>query len=152
MTLDPQSLIQLRERIALAKGFSPDERTLMLDARWTDSHDKAAKFISVRCGLDLGIFERACLVHEMWFANYDRDKDGGDVGTLPPPSERADRREMLMMVCVDRDRFRIGHWEILRPHPRKKPTLGEFTIPQADELMSFSAAFRGLLRNDGTRQ
>lgn len=32
MTLDPQSLIQLRERIALAKGFSPDERTLMLDA------------------------------------------------------------------------------------------------------------------------
>lgn len=31
MTIDPQSLTDLRERIALAKDFSPDERTLILD-------------------------------------------------------------------------------------------------------------------------
>lgn len=67
-----------------------------------------------------------------------------------PPSQRPDRRERLLIVGVDRDSHRVGSWEITRPDG--KPQLGEFQTADNAGFVALSGAFRGLIKDDGTRQ
>lgn len=124
---------------------------VITSAQWDDSANKAYKFMLVRTGIELGAVERCCLVHEMWYAQYKTPASGViDIDNTPLPSERPDRMEMLMIVGVDRDAHRIGHWEIKRPGTKKRPHLGEFQ--NIDDFTSISNAFRGLLKTDGIPQ
>lgn len=107
----------------------PTSELVLLPAAWRDLDDKARKFITIRAMLDLGIFDHACLVHEMWFANLDMPERAAlDVRTMTPPSQRPDRKEMLMMVALDRTQHRFQQWEIKRRWSRK-PTLMPFQSP-----------------------
>jgi hypothetical protein len=118
-------------------------------AGWSDLQDKENKFLVMRAGLELGMMKCVCLVHEMWFKQYDRpDSRVINAADLPPPSTQPDRREMLMIVGVDLHQHRIGTWEIKRTPGKRKPELGPFLIP--DDMQPLSAAFRGLTRSDGT--
>lgn len=124
---------------------------VIMPADWTDSADKARKFMMVRTGIEMGAVERCCLVHEMWIARYEMPASGIiDVESTPLPSERPDREEILMILGIDINSHRLGHWKIKRLGTKKKPQLGEFSTP--DGMTTISDAFRGLIKNDGKPQ
>jgi hypothetical protein len=116
-------------------------------ANWSDTAQKDRKFSLMRAGLELGIFDYVCVVHEVWTAR-DAVPEGQaiDISKVIPPSQRADRGEALMLLGADLNQQRAGSWEIKRAADNKA-TLGKFQTGKHFEMMS--QAFRKLAPEKG---
>jgi hypothetical protein len=130
--------------------LTEEDQIQLLPANWSNHDDKDAKFLAMRMALEIGFCKFVCVVHEMWTARDTVPADGVvDVSKIVPPSQRADRGEILMIAGTDLTQCRIGHWEIKRP-TKGKPRLGAYQEP--DDLEMLSGAFRGLFPDSSTRQ
>lgn len=117
--------------IALLPGMST--------ARWQQD----LMLLSMRMGVDSGAFQYCCFVTEAWFATETRDSPVIDMAKVVPPSQRPDRREMVVIIGIDRGHHKLASWEIKREgeRPRLVPSPG-------DGFEAISAGFR-LFTGDG---
>jgi hypothetical protein len=93
--------------------ITADGEAMLAPTPWGDEDDKAFMLSVLRTMMKAKNVVRYSMVSEAWAARQPADwKPGQDLG--PMPSERPDRKEVVIAVAADKDHTISRSWDIVR--------------------------------------
>jgi hypothetical protein len=93
--------------------ITADGENILAPTPWRNEDDKRDMLGSIRLFMRMKNVVRYSMVSEAWAAIQPKDwKPGQDLG--PMPSERPDRREVVVAVAADKERTVSRSWDIVR--------------------------------------
>jgi hypothetical protein len=93
--------------------ITADGENILAPTPWRDEDDKRDMLGSIRLFMRMKNVVRYSVVSEAWAASQPKDwKPGQDIS--PMPSERPDRREIVIAIAADKERTVSRSWDIVR--------------------------------------